>query len=122
MAIPDKDYIFSFDMKNRTETPRIEYVQGDNKSCVLNINLTADGSSIDLTSISVRSFFKTSDNEYHENPVTIVDVINGSIKIVISSEILSIVGEVKGVIRLMDENGYKLTSPEFKFKVRQSID
>jgi hypothetical protein len=125
-----KTYDFTLDIKNKVnnDIPKIDIVQGDYKTNILNITLTADFIPLDITGLTVNVGFKKADKTVvldtsGSDTLTIPNALTGSIKCILRTQAISYVGDVIATVSLVDSvTNEKLTSTEFKFKVRESID
>ena len=118
----DKDYSFKLDIKNKSAIPKMEFVRGDLNTSVLNITLTENGVPIDLTGYTLMAVFKKPDNTRVIEDVTIINATKGLVRVVLSTQTITAIGEVLGTITLTSATGDKVTFSLFKFKVRENLD
>lgn len=100
--------------------------QGDLNDIELDITLTHNNASVDLTTnTSVAVFFKRSDNSLNNqdltNGVTITDMVNGKIKVILNSQTLSIPGLVQAEVHVNYPNNQVLVFRKFSFMVEGSL-
>lgn len=117
----DKDYRFNLDIKNKSFVPKMEFIRDDINTGVLNITLTEDGVPIDISDTKIEAVFRKPDKTTVLDKVDIIDARAGEIKVLLSTQTISKVGEVLGYISIFQENA-KLTSKMFKFKVSENFD
>lgn len=118
----DVDSINTLSAKGQTPA----FSQGDVKTAILVINVTENGTAIDLTDLKVKVAFKKVDGKsvYQDETtgVTILDAASGKIQIELSTQALAAKGNVRGQISVTNEaGGLVAETTEFTFLVRESI-
>lgn len=112
-----KEFDIILDIKNKTEIPHIEVVQGDNETNVLNIKITNEGKEYLLgDSIIEIAFKKPDETVVIQNGVIVTD----KIRCILDIDTISIPGKVLGEVRIKNDN-FLLTTSQFEFYVRKSI-
>lgn len=124
-----KSYDLTIDImdKSNNDVPKIEVVQGDFKTNILNISLVAEGTSVNVSNLTVSIAFKKQDGTVvldtsGTDTMTITNASIGLIQCILRTQAIASVGDVIATVSLVDADNKKLTSTEFKFKVRESID
>lgn len=115
------------DKSNNDVPTNIEVVQGDYKTNILNITLTEDSTPVNLTNLTVTIAFKKADGTVvvdttGSDTMSIVSATAGTIRCILRTQSISYAGDVIATVGLTSSINEKITSTEFKFKVRESID
>jgi len=113
------------DFKNSSFT-NIKFVQNDIDTSVLEFLICNQGVPVDITDQIISIAFLKSDNNLvmqDENTgINILDATNGKFEVVLRSQTLSAVGQVKAEISFSDVSGKKLSTATFGFTVTASIN
>jgi len=118
----EKRYIFKLDVARQPLIPYIEFVQGDTKVNVLEIELLNNGNAIDLAGTTIAIVFKKQDGHTVIGQAQIIDAQLGKIVYELGTQEIACPGKVQAEVQIYGQDGKRLTSKEFYYYVRAQLD
>lgn len=118
----EKRYIFKLDVARQPLIPYIEFVQGDTKVNVLEIELFNNDNAIDLTGTTIAMIFKKPDGHTVIGQAQITDAQLGKIIYELGTQEITCPGKVQAEVQIYGQDGKRLTSKEFYYYVRAQLD
>ena len=115
-------YNLSLDIKKKKKISRMEFVTLDTRVYILNITLTDDEKTLDITGATYISFVvQTPSRVTIQGECTTVDPASGKIKYELGSNEISEVGTHQAEIKIFKSGGALLTTTVFEYTVRRSL-
>lgn len=118
----EKRYIFTLDVVKQSIIPHIEFVQGDTKVNVFEIDLKKNGEAIDLAGATIAVVFKKADGHTVIGQAQIADAEHGKIEYRLGTQEIACPGRVDAEVQIYGSDGQRLTSKGFYFYVRAQLD
>lgn len=119
-----KEFDITLDLIKSKQLSPIEVVQGDFETNIFNIQITKDYAPVDLTGTTIEVMFAKPDNttvmQDMTSGVSITDVTQGKIQIVLNTNTIAASGMAYAEVRIK-EAGKIVTTAKFNFYVRKAI-
>lgn len=122
VILVEKKYTFRLDAIKRLAIPYIEFVQGDTKVNILEIELTRNNEPLDLKGTTIAMIFKKADGNTVIGCAQIIVPERGQIRYKLGTQEIAYPGKANATVQIYGQTGERLTSAEFDYYVREQLD